>query len=165
LEALDVAKILSKTELPADGKIQTVNNLRKLHRLALITENQNKADKYYQQVMDSTSRETSSFPIVQKYLYFVECDRARGLAKINLEDANKALEKAKQSNEKLIVNGEPAKTEVEYYLAAAKTAIEKAIDGNSPKLPSLEFEKTKLFRKMEELNAGKLKIRELNYLP
>ena len=165
LEALDVAKILSKTELPADGKIQTVNNLRKLHRLALITENQNKADKYYQQVMDSTSRETSSFPIVQKYLYFVECDRARGLAKINLQEANKALEKAKQSNEKLIVNGEPAKTEVEYYLAAAKTAIEKAIDGNSPKLPSLEFEKTKLFRKMEELNAGKLKIRELNYLP
>ena len=165
LEALDVAKILSKTELPADGKIQTVNNLRKLQRLALITENETKADMYYQQVMDSTSKETSSFPIVQKYLYFVECDRARGLAKINLEEANKALEKAKQSNEKLIVNGEPAKTEVEYYLAAAKTAIEKAIDGNSPKLPSLEFEKTKLFRKMEELNAGKLKIRELNYLP
>ncbi|MCY3007796.1 MAG: serine/threonine-protein kinase [Planctomycetota bacterium] len=165
LESLDVAKILSKTELPADGKIQTVNNLRKLQRLALITENETKADMYYQQVMDSTSKETSSFPIFQKYLYFVECDRARGLAKINLEEAKKALENAKQMNEKLIVNGESAKTEFEYYLAAAETAIEKAIDGNSPKLPSLELEKTKLFRKMEELNAGKLKIRELNYLP
>jgi serine/threonine-protein kinase len=165
LEALDVAKILSKTELPADGIQQTVNNLRKLHRLALITEDDRKADMYYQQVMDSTSKETSSFPIVQKYLYFVECDRARGLAKINLEEANKAFEKAKQSNEKLIVNGESAKTEVEYYLAAAETAIAKAIDGNSPELPSLESKKSKLLSKMEELNAGKLKIRELNYLP
>lgn len=165
LEALDVAKILSKTELPADGNIQTVNNLRKLQRLALITENETKADMYYQQVMDSTSKETSSFPIVQKYLYFVECDRARGLAKINLEEANKAFEKAKQSSEKLIVNGESAKTEVEYYLAAAETAIAKAIDGNSPELPSLESKKSKLLSKMEELNAGKLKIRELNYLP
>ena len=64
-----------------------------------------------------------------------------------------------------LIQGESAKTEAEYYLAAANTAITRAIDGNSPKLPSLEFEKTKLFRKMEELNAGKLKIRELNYLP
>jgi len=173
LKALDVAKILSKTELPVDGIVQTVNNLRKLHRLALITENETKADMYYQQMMDSTSKETLEFPIVQKYLYFVECDRARGLAKINLEEAKKALEKAKQLQEKLIndpdlqqfIRGESAKTEVEYYLAAANTAITRAIDGRSPELPSLESKKIELLSKMEGLNAGKLKIRELNYLP
>jgi serine/threonine protein kinase len=173
LRALDVAKTLSKTELPADGILQTVNNLRKLHRLALITEDDRKADNYYQQVMDSTSKENSSFPIVQRYLYFIECDRARGLAKINLEEAKKALEKAKQLHEKLIndpdlqqfIRGESAKTEVEYYLAAAKTAITRAIDGNSPELPSLESKKIELLSKMEELKSGKLKIRELNYLP
>ena len=173
LKALDVAKILSKTELPADGILQTVNNLRKLHRLALITEDDRKADNYYQQVMDSTSKETSTFPIVQKYLYFIECDRARGLAKINLEEAKKALEKAKQLHEKLIndpdlqqfIRGESAKTEVEYYLAAANIAITRAIDGNSPELPSLESKKIELLSKMEELKSGKLKIRELNYLP
>lgn len=173
LEALDVAIILSKTELPADGKIQTVNNLRKLHRLALITENQNKADKYYQQVMDKTSKEASSFPIVQKYLYFIECDRARGLAKINLEEAKKALEKAKQSLEKItndpdlakILNSKTSKNEVDYYSVAAKTAITRAIDGNSPGLPSLEKEKAKLLSEIEDSKAGKLKIRELNYLP
>jgi hypothetical protein len=87
------------------------------------------------------------------------------LAKINLEEAKKALKNAKQMNEKLIVSGESAKTEVEYYLAAGETAIAKAIDGNSPELPSLESNKSKLLSKMEELNAGKLKIRELNYLP
>ena len=173
LKALDVAKILSKTELPADGILQTVNNLRKLHRLALITEDDRKADNYYQQVMDSTSKETSSFPIVQRYLYFIECDRARGLAKINLEEAKKALKKAKQLHEKLIkdpdlqqfIRGESAKTEVEYYLAAANTAITRAIDGSSPELPSLESKKIELLSKMEELKSGKLKIRELNYLP
>jgi serine/threonine protein kinase len=173
LKALDVAKILSKTELPVDGIVQTVNNLRKLNRLALITENETKADMYYQQMMDSTSKETLEFPIVQKYLYFVECDRARGLAKINLEEAKKALEKAKQLQEKLIndpdlqqfIRGESAKTEVEYYLAAANTAITRAIDGRSPELPSLESKKIELLSKMEGLNAGKLKIRELNYLP
>jgi tetratricopeptide (TPR) repeat protein len=173
LKALDVAKILSKTELPVDGIVQTVNNLRKLHRLALITENETKADMFYQQMMDSTSKETLEFPIVQKYLYFVECDRARGLAKINLEEAKKALEKAKQLQEKLIndpdlqqfIRGESAKTEVEYYLAAANTAITRAIDGRSPELPSLESKKIELLSKMEGLNAGKLKIRELNYLP
>jgi tetratricopeptide (TPR) repeat protein len=173
LKALDVAKILSKTELPVDGIVQTVNNLRKLHRLALITENETKADMFYQQMMDSTSKETLEFPIVHKYLYFVECDRARGLAKINLEEAKKALEKAKQLQEKLIndpdlqqfIRGESAKTEVEYYLAAANTAITRAIDGRSPELPSLESKKIELLSKMEGLNAGKLKIRELNYLP
>jgi hypothetical protein len=139
----------------------------------LITENETKADMFYQQMMDSTSKETLEFPIVQKYLYFVECDRARGLAKINLEEAKKALEKAKQLQEKLIndpdlqqfIRGESAKTEVEYYLAAANTAITRAIDGRSPELPSLESKKIELLSKMEGLNAGKLKIRELNYLP
>jgi tetratricopeptide (TPR) repeat protein len=173
LRALDVAKTLSKTELPADGILQTVNNLRKLHRLALITEDDRKADNYYQQVMDSTSKETSSFPIVQKYLYFVECDRARGLAKINLEEAKKALEKAKKSHDKLIndpnfqplIQLESAQTEVEYYLAAATCAIRKAIDGNSPESTSLETQRVNLLKKMEELKANSLKIRELNYLP
>jgi hypothetical protein len=95
------------------------------------------------------------------------------LAKINLEEAKKALEKAKQLHEKLIndpdlqqfIRGESAKTEVEYYLAAANTAITRAIDGNSPELPSLESKKIELLSKMEELKSGKLKIRELNYLP
>jgi tetratricopeptide (TPR) repeat protein len=173
LRALDVAKILSKTKLPADGILQTVNNLRKLHRLALIAEDDRKADNYYQQVMDSTSKEPSAFATVQKYLYFIECDRARGLAKINLEEAKKALEKAKQAHDKLIndpdfqqfIRGESAKTEVEYYLVAANTAISRAIDGNSPELPSLESKKIELLSKMKELKAGELKIRELNYLP
>ena len=173
LEALDVAKILSKTELPADGKIQTVNNLRKLHRLALITEKQNKADKYYQQAMDSISKFIEDLPGLEKSIFLIECDRARGMAKINLEEAKKALEKAKQSHKKMLddkdlqklIQGESAKTEAEYYLAAANTAITRAIDGNSPGLPSLEKEKAELLSKIEEFKAGKLKIRELNYLP
>jgi hypothetical protein len=173
LKALDVAKILSKTELPADGILQTVNNLRKLHRLALITEDETKADMYYQQVMDSTSKEPSAFAIAQKYLFFIECDRARGLAKINLEEAKKALEKAKQSLEnitndsdlKSILNSKTSKTEVDYYSVAATTAITRAIDGNSSELPSLDAEKAELLSRIEESKAGKLKIRELNYLP
>jgi tetratricopeptide (TPR) repeat protein len=173
LESLVVAKTLSMTALPTDGKIQTVNNLRKLHRLALITENQNKADKYYQQAMDSISKFIEDLPGLEKSIFLIECDRARGMAKINLEEAKKALERAKQSHKKMLVDedlqkliqGESAKTEAEYYLAAGETAIAKAIDGNSPELPSLESNKSKLLSKMEELNAGKLKIRELNYLP
>jgi tetratricopeptide (TPR) repeat protein len=173
LEALDVAKTLSMTELPTDGKLQTVNNLRKLHRLALITENQNKADKYYQQAMESISKFIEDLPGLEKSIFLIECDRARGLAKINLEEARKALEKAKQSNKKMLddkdlkklIQGESAKTEVEYYLAAANTAITRAIDGNSSELPSLEDEKAKLLSEIEESKAGKLKIRELNYLP
>jgi cell fate (sporulation/competence/biofilm development) regulator YlbF (YheA/YmcA/DUF963 family) len=113
------------------------------------------------------------FPIVQKYLYFVECDRARGLAKINLEQAKQALEKAKQSLEKIasdsdlkaILNSKPSKNEIDYYSVAAKTAITRAIDGNSSELPSLEAEKAELLSRIEESKAGKLKIRELNYLP
>jgi serine/threonine protein kinase len=173
LKALDVAKILSKTELPADGILQTVNNLRKLHRLALITEDETRADMYYQQVMDSTSKEPSAFAIAQKYLFFIECDRARGLAKINLEEAKKALEKAKKSHDKLIndpnfqplIQLESAQTEVEYYLAAATCAIRKAIDGNSPESTSLETQRVNLLKKMEELKANSLKIQELKYLP
>ena len=173
LKALEVAKILSKTKLPADGILQTVNNLRKLHRLALITENQNKADKYYQQAMESISKFIEDLPGLEKSIFLIECDRARGMAKINLEEAKKALEKAKQSNKKMLddkdleklIQGESANTEVEYYLAAANTAITRAIDGNSPELPSLESKKIGLLRKMQEIKSGKLKIRELNYLP
>ena len=173
LESLVVAKTLSMTALPTDGKIQTVNNLRKLHRLALITENQNKADKYYQQAMDSISKFIEDLPGLEKSIFLIECDRARGMAKINLEEAKKALERAKQSHKKMLVDedlqkliqGESAKTEAEYYLAAANTAITRAIDGNSPGLPSLEKEKAELLSKIEESKAGKLKIRELNYLP
>jgi serine/threonine-protein kinase len=173
LDSLHVAEMLSPMQLGADGKIQTVNNLRKLHRLALITEDDRKADNYYQQVMDSTSKETSSFPKVQRYLYFIECDRARGLAKINLEEAKKALENAKQAHDKLIndpnfqplIQLESAQTEVEYYLAAATCAIRKAIDGNSPESTSLETQRVNLLKKMEELKANSLKIQELKYLP
>ena len=173
LDSLHVAEMLSPMQLGADGKIQTVNNLRKLHRLALITKNETKADKYYQRMMDSTSKETLAFPIVQKYLYFVQCDRARGLAKINLEEAKKALEKAKQSHDKLIndpdfqplIQLESAQTEVEYYLAAATCAIKKAIDGDSPESTSLETQRINLLKKMEELKANLLKIQELKYLP
>ena len=165
LEAIDVAKILSTIELSADGKIQTVNNLRKLHRLALITKDDTKADKYYQQVKESISKFIMDQPGLEKSLFFIECDRARGVAKINLEEAKKALEKAKQSHEKLIIKGEPAQTEVQFYLVAATTAITRAIDGNSSELPSLEAQKVNLLNKTEKLNAGTLKIRELNYLP
>jgi serine/threonine-protein kinase len=173
LDSLHVAKMLSPMQLGADGKIQTVNNLRKLQRLALITKNETKADMYYQRMMDSTSKKTLEFPIVQKYLYFVECDRARGLAEINLEQAKQALEKAKQSLEKIasdsdlkaILNSKPSKNEIDYYSVAAKTAITRAIDGNSSELPSLEAEKAELLSRIEESKAGKLKIRELNYLP
>jgi tetratricopeptide (TPR) repeat protein len=173
LDSLHVAEMLSPIQLGADGKIQTVNNLRKLHRLALITKNETKADMYYQQVMDSTSKETASFPIVQKYLYFVQCDRARGLAKINLEEAKKALEQAKQSHDKLIndpdfqplIQLESAQTEVEYYLAAATAAIGNAIDGNSPESTSLENQRVNLLNKLKELEASLLKLRELKYLP
>ena len=165
LEALDVAKILSTIELAADGKLQTVNNLRKLHRLALITKDDTKADKYYQQVKESISKFIMDQPGLEKSIFLIECDRARGMAKINLEEAKKALEKAKQSHEKLIIKGEPAQMEVEYYLVAATTAITRAIDGNSSELPSLEAQKVNLLNKTEKLNAGTLKIRELNYLP
>jgi serine/threonine protein kinase len=165
LEALDIAKILSTIELSADGKIQTVNNLRKLHRLALITKDDTKADKYYQQVKESISKFIMDQPGLEKSLFFIECDRARGVAKINLEEAKKALEKAKQSHQKLIIKGDPAQMEVEYYLVAATTAITRAIDGNSSELPSLESQKVNLLNKTEKLNSDTLKIRELNYLP
>jgi len=165
LEALDVAILLSTIELSADGKLQTVNNLRKLHRLALITKDDTKADKYYQQVKESISKFIMDQPGLEKSLFFIECDRARGVAKTNLEEAKKALEKAKQSHEKLIIKGDPAQMEVEYYLVAATTAITRAIDGNSSELPSLEAQKVNLLNKTEKLDAGTLKIRELNYLP
>ena len=165
LEALDVAILLSTIELSADGKLQTVNNLRKLHRLALITKDDTKADKYYQQVKESISKFIMDQPGLEKSLFFIECDRARGVAKINLEEAKKALEKAKQSHQKLIIKGDPAQMEVEYYLVAATTAITRAIDGNSSELPSLESQKVNLLNKTEKLNSDTLKIRELNYLP
>lgn len=174
LDALEACKRASSVEAPArDGKIQTANNLRKLHRLALITKDYTKAENYYQQVMDSISMDDPTDPQIEKHRFFIECDRARGLAGRNIEGAQKALIKAKLSHEKIVSElgfesiriDEVAATEIEYNLLAAITAITKSIDGNSSELPSMENQKANLLDKFQKLNSSKLNIRELTYLP
>ncbi|MFZ4080905.1 MAG: serine/threonine protein kinase [Pirellula sp.] len=174
LDALEACKRASSVEaLARDGRIQTANNLRKLHRLALITKDYAKAENYYQQVMDSNSMDYPTDPKIEKHRFFIECDRARGLAGKNIEEAQKALIKAKLSHEKIVSElgfesirtDEVGETEIGYNLLAARAAITKSIDGNSSELPSMENQKANLLDKFQKLNSSKLNIRELTYLP
>jgi tetratricopeptide (TPR) repeat protein len=163
-----------------DGTILRVSMLRKLQRLALMTKDFPKADKYYQDALKFCEKERSEEPLTERHWLFLECDRARGLAKTNLKEADEAFARASESWKKISTSNIPEflslrnnpKTvaEIEYSLAAAKVAIAKANPDTDPAI----IEQT--IKEQEELKANKLQLlndnnaspftlRELMFLP
>jgi hypothetical protein len=163
-----------------DGIILRVSMLRKLQRLALMTNDTTKADKYYQDALRFCAQERSKEPLTERHWLFLECDRARGLAKSNLKEASQALARANESWVKIstgdtlefqTLRGNPKTVaEIEYSLAAAKVAIAQANPDTEPAI----IEQT--IKEQEELKANKLQLlndnnaspftlRELMFLP
>ncbi len=152
---------------PRDGNHLKVNMLRKLQRLALITRDFSKAKEYYQDIEKYCKEDRLKDPKTETHWFFIECDRARGLAQSDLQEANEALARANESWKRISTDvalefqnlrGNPKSlAEIEYSLAAAKVAIAKASPDTDPAI----IEQT--IKEQEELKAKSLQILKSNY--
>jgi tetratricopeptide (TPR) repeat protein len=163
-----------------DGIILRVSMLRKLQRLALMTNDTTKADKYYQDALRFCAQERSKEPLTERHWLFLECDRARGLAKTNLKEADEAFARASESWKKISTSNIPEflslrnnpKTvaEIEYSLVAAKVAIAQASTDTEPEIieqtiKEQEELKAKKLQTLKDNNASPFTLRELMFLP
>jgi hypothetical protein len=163
-----------------DGTILRVNMLRKLQRLALMTKDFPKADKYYQDALKFCEKERSEEPLTERHWLFLECDRARGLAKTKVKEASEAFARASEAWVKIstsdalefqTLRGNPKTVaEIEYSLAAAKVAIAKANPDTDPAIieqtiKEQEELKAKKLQTLKDNNASPFTLRELMFLP
>jgi len=139
-----------------------------------------KADKYYQDALKFCEKERSEEPLTERHWLFLECDRARGLAKTNLKEADEAFARASESWKKISTSNIPEflslrnnpKTvaEIEYSLVAAKVAIAQASTDTEPEIieqtiKEQEELKAKKLQTLKDNNASPFTLRELMFLP
>jgi len=155
-----------------DGVIQSGTNFRRLQRNALMREDFQKAEKYYEEckAFITTNQEE---PLLKKALFFIESDRARGLAKSDLVKATSAHEQSVGVFESILMDENPESVslrstrsiaEMEYCIAASKLALAVA-NGQSQELQALSQEKDRCIAKLNELKASPYKMKEMSLLP
>lgn len=163
-----------------DGTILKVNMLRKLQRLALMTQDFPKADKYYQQALTWCAEDRAKEPRTERHWLLLECDRARGLAQTNTKEASEALNRAIEAWKKISTSDIPefqnlretqrTVAEIEYSLASAKVAIAKASTDTDPAINKQTINeqeeiKASNLQKLKDNNASPFKLREVLFLP
>jgi hypothetical protein len=139
-----------------------------------------KADKYYQDALKFCEKERSEEPLTERHWLFLECDRARGLAKTKVKEASEAFARASEAWVKIstsdalefqTLRGNPKTVaEIEYSLAAAKVAIAKANPDTDPAIieqtiKEQEELKAKKLQTLKDNNASPFTLRELMFLP
>jgi hypothetical protein len=106
-------------------------------------------------------------------LFFIESDRARGLAKTDLVKATSAHEQSVGVFESILMDENPESVslrstrsiaEMEYCIAASKIALAVA-NGQSQELQALSQEKDRCIAKLNELKASPYKMKEISLLP
>lgn len=157
-----------------DTTVLKANMLRKLQRLALLNKDLGNADRYYQQAMEASGPDREKEPLIQRHWFLIECDRARGLAKTNAQEARSAVTKAESilnnistapTDELQAMRANPrTMAELEYSLAAAKAAIAKAENQADTALQH-ESQKATELQKLKDLKASPLKVLEVQWLP
>ena len=157
-----------------DGTILKAQMLRKLQRIALIQKDFEKAQQYYQQALQISASDRQDEPLIEKDWLLIECDRARGLAQSNIEQARQATSlaettfkdiKTKPVEELETMRADPMlMAELQYSLAAAKAAVAKA-ENQPDKAQQHESEKANEIQKLKDLKVSPFKIAELGFLP
>ena len=176
LDAFQACKLAPRVEnATRDGIITTSKILRKLQRIALMTNDFPNADKYYQQAVALISKKRLTDPLVEATWFYIESDRARGLAVNNPEESHNAFKRAGESFNKIQTDpsaefiamrgNEIDIAEVVYSFAAAKSAIAKATVDGEELQKQQDQEKMRQLGILQKQNAGPLKLRELLFLP
>jgi hypothetical protein len=157
-----------------DGTVQKINILRKLQRLAFLTKNFQEADLYYQQAVSLCSQDRLTEPLSEKHWFLIECDRARGGAGSDIQQASVSLGRADDSLKKIkedphldfvsMRENERTITELNFSIISAQAAISR-FSKNEDNLQIQESDKAKHIEKLKNLKAGPYKIRELQLLP
>jgi len=176
LDAFQACKLAPRVEnATRDGIISTSKILRKLQRIALMTNDFPNADKYYQQALALISKERLTDPLVEATWFYIESDRARGLAVNNPEEARDALKRAGESFHKIQTDPSAEFTamrgnemdiaEVVYSFAAAKSAIAKVVVEPEELQKQQDQEKLRQLGILQKQGASPLRLRELLFLP
>jgi len=170
LKALQGCKLAPRVkDALRDGSVQGTNQLRRLQRLAFLSNDYQKADGYYKQAQELSSPNRED-PYVEKLWFFIESDRARALAESNLDEAIKALKESQASFEKIKSSDAPefaamrsnkkVFSELQYAMKSASNAVAKK-NGDAVDSESLDI----LMNLLEELQASPLLKKEIRYLP
>jgi serine/threonine protein kinase len=146
-----------------DGTVQKANMLRKLQRLALLNPDLGKADGYYQQALEVSAPDRQKEPLIERHWFFIECDRARGLAQTNVQEARSAITKAESTLNNISATPRTM-AEFQYCLAAAKAAIAKA-ENQADSAALHESQKAIELQKLKDLKASPFKVLEVQWLP
>lgn len=157
-----------------DGTVQKANMLRKLQRLALLNQDLGNADGYYHQALEVSAPDRQKEPLIERHWFFIECDRARGLAQTNTQEAQNAITRAQATLDDIrtkpveefeAMQANPiTMAEIQYSLAAAKTAIAKA-ENQADSAAQHESQKAIELQKLKDLKASPFKVLELQWLP
>ena len=176
LHTLQACKLAPRIENAArDGIIRTSKLLRKLQRIALMTNDFPGADKYYQQAVALISKQRLTDPEVEATWFYIESDRARGLAGNNTDEARNALKRARVSLDKIQTDpaaeykamrgNEITMAKVFYSLAAATSAIANS-EGDEEELQRQQNqEKAIQLDMLKKRGTSPLELRELLFLP
>jgi|GEM_PF-974351 len=157
-----------------DGTVQKANMLRKLQRLALLNPDLGNADGYYQQALEVSAPDRQKEPLIERHWFFIECDRARGLAQTNTQEAKNAITRAESTLNDIRTNAVQefeamqanpiTMAEFQYSLADAKAAIAKA-ENQADSAALHESQKALELQKLKDLKASPFKVLEVQWLP